>query len=356
MGVDIKSLIKKYAPDAITRLPYSQCRGQTWAIDASIFCYKFCYDGYTSKNKKPPKNPHIRGFYQMIKTFLSFGIKPIIVFDGCTPSIKQPIVDKRKADREVKKARLEVLKSEPVPDQHAINKLESQIISFPETTYTDIIHLCQLFDVPAIRANFEADALCIRLQQLGIVQGIVSNDYDMLMFGGQKFLHGYDYSNEINCIDLSKVLTGMKLTHDQFISMCILCGTDYTDDATLIGIGKVGAYDLISSSSSHDDDINKNIISVINQRQQPNFTAEIFQRAFDYIKTSPSDENDKASTGHTYDNIAVNISWDDINVLMMDKCNCMKSTIPKHKLEVIAGLTIPQPIQKLKLKLKIKNI
>ena len=341
MGVDIKSLIKEYAPDAISRLSYSDCYGQTWAVDASIFCYKFCYDGYTSKNKKPPPNPHIRGFYQMIKTFLSFGIKLIIVFDGSTPPQKQGTVDKRKADRAHKKAQLELMRSTGAPEAD-IKKLESQIISFPDTTYTDIIHLCQLFNVPTLRANFEADALCIKLQQLGIVQGIVSNDCDILMFGGQRFLHNYDYSNEIDCIDFNKLLASMKLTHDEFISMCILCGTDYTDN-TLTGIGKSRAYKLVQSlSSSFNVNVNgnSNIIDIIEQKQQTDFTVFMYQSAFDYVKTAPDNENlDDINLKLSYETIAIDIKWDEINTLMMSKCNCMKSTIPKHKLEVIAGLS-----------------
>ena len=48
---------------------------------------------------------------------------------------------------------------------------------------------------------------------------------------------------ELVQIDLNKVLRSLDLTYEQFVDLCILCGSDYTN--TISGIGPVKAYKYI---------------------------------------------------------------------------------------------------------------
>lgn len=353
MGVDIRKLIKKHAPTAITRVTYSQCSGQVWAIDASIFLYKFCYD------PKKSKNPHIRGFYQMFKTFLSNGIRPILVFDGSVPDIKRHTVDKRKAERQAKQDRINASS-----DADEIARLEKSLITFPENTFDDVIQLCQIMHIPHLRANYEADALCIKLEQLGIVQGIVSNDSDILMFGGKNLYCNYDYTDSIDCINLPSILSQLSITYDLFVEMCVLCGTDYTVD-TIPGVGSARALEIVRGG--------KRIVDFLTD-QSPAINFD-YQSAIDYVHTAPDDE----LLAPHYINVSIignGVDFIVLNDLMMSKCNCRKSTIPAHQIDIESGLVkisdflhsdvemqLPAPAEaqhtlnlepKLKLRLKLK--
>ena len=62
---------------------YSEFAGQTWVIDASIFCYRFSYN---PKSKRPC--PCLDGFYQLFHRLIKNKIKPILVFDGDAPQEK----------------------------------------------------------------------------------------------------------------------------------------------------------------------------------------------------------------------------------------------------------------------------
>src|SRR5438093_9181028 len=96
MGVEgFSKLIKRYAPDAIQPKEYKDFAGETWAIDASIFFYKFCHDPQSKKS-----NPHIDGFYQLILRLLKHGIKPIVILDGKKPNAKIHTLRKRAEQRQ----------------------------------------------------------------------------------------------------------------------------------------------------------------------------------------------------------------------------------------------------------------
>ena len=72
MGIKNFSVLLKHAQGAVITTTYDQFRGQTWAIDASIFCYRFSYDPKHNKRL----NPHIDGFYRLLET------NPLTFFDN----------------------------------------------------------------------------------------------------------------------------------------------------------------------------------------------------------------------------------------------------------------------------------
>jgi flap endonuclease-1 len=72
---------------------------------------------------------------------------------------------------------------------------------------------------------------------------------DSLTFGspvlvrGMSSQKGSKANNDLVEIDLAKVLDSLKLTQEEFVDLCILCGCDYT--GTISGIGPVKAYKFI---------------------------------------------------------------------------------------------------------------
>lgn len=110
---------------------------------------------------------------------------------------------------------------------------------------TECQALLRLFGIPYITAPMEAEAQCAELVHLGLVDGIVTDDSDIFLFGGTRVYKNMFNSNKfVECYlsdDLEKELS---LSRDQLISIAHLLGSDYTEG--LAGIGPVTAVEILS--------------------------------------------------------------------------------------------------------------
>ena len=103
----------------------------------------------------------------------------------------------------------------------------------------------RLMGFPVITAPGEAEAQCVELVKQGKASAVASDDMDCLTFGATILLKGIKTKKDpVVEIRLDDVLKEMKLTMDQFIDMCILCGCDYCE--TIGNMGPSTAYKMIS--------------------------------------------------------------------------------------------------------------
>ena len=92
MGV--KGLWLHLAP-AARRVSLEDFEGKTLAIDVSIWAIQFMYTTQSTSNDYAI----LDGFLRRICKLLFFGIKPVFVFDGKTPQLKQRTLALRKKHR-----------------------------------------------------------------------------------------------------------------------------------------------------------------------------------------------------------------------------------------------------------------
>jgi 5'-3' exonuclease len=90
----------------------------------------------------------------------------------------------------------------------------------------------------------------------GEVQGIISEDTDMLPYGCECFVTEFKYNSEyVTEYQLSKVLEDLKMSREQFVDVCILCGCDYSEKIYKIAIKgaleKIRLYGNIEGVISH---------------------------------------------------------------------------------------------------------
>ena len=114
--------------------------------------------------------------------------------------------------------------------------------------YDDIIKLIKLirfFGFSHIFSHEEADSQCAYMSKKGIVDYVISDDSDLLMFGRKNIIKGFtlNVKKKMKIIELWSILKETKLSIKSFIHLGILLGSDYID--TIPGIGYVQAYNLI---------------------------------------------------------------------------------------------------------------
>ncbi|TGO74742.1 hypothetical protein BELL_0259g00040 [Botrytis elliptica] len=115
---------------------------------------------------------------------------------------------------------------------------------------TECQALLRLFGIPYITAPMEAEAQCAELVRLGLVDGIVTDDSDIFLFGGTRVYKNLFNSNKlVECYLSSDLEKELSLSRDQLISIAHLLGSDYTEG--IPGIGPVTAVEILSEFPSH---------------------------------------------------------------------------------------------------------
>jgi len=108
-------------------------------------------------------------------------------------------------------------------------KSEDQTVKVTPQMKEEVKEVFKIFGYPIIQAKSSAPAQCAHLNRQGIVFGIGSEDLDCLTYGGNILLrHFKNEKKPAIQIEREIVLQELKLTQNQFIDLCILCGTEYT--------------------------------------------------------------------------------------------------------------------------------
>ena len=235
MGIkNLNSFLKNNASSGIEEANISSLSGDTIAIDTSIFLYKFMYSGRFIDN-----------FMSQVAHFYSHNIRPIYIFDGAPPKEKQEVLNQRKEQKEKMYCKLEEMMADIKAKKKAgedVKKLEKdyqsmkrKCISISRDDINNLKNMFDIFHVPYIQAETEADPLCCELYKQGVVNACMSNDMDFLPSGCGKLVRNYNLSDMVSVYNLNVILEKLELNYEQFVDFCILCGCDYTPKIPRLG-------------------------------------------------------------------------------------------------------------------------
>ena len=255
MGIKgLYKLIKRYAPDAIQEKKIEDYVGKSVAIDISLWIHQL-YCG-SKRNAPSLKNRlddtddenedecdkdtyYLYGLLCRINKLLKYKITPIIVYDGRTSVLKKNTIKLRKQKSHVAKEKIKNSKT-----QSEKKKYQAQSFRISKKQIDETKYLLKLLGLPYIESIEEADATCVKLYQKKMVDLIISDDSDILTFGGGVLVRNLGSSKTIMleyCLD--NILDKLQIDYNQFIDLCILLGSDYCP--TIKGIGLVRSYDKI---------------------------------------------------------------------------------------------------------------
>ena len=147
--------------------------------------------------------------------------------------------------------------------------IQTRILSLQKQTrrptremVSDCKQLLELLGVAYVQSPGESDPTMAQMALTGEVDGIISEDTDMLPYGCEVFITGFkDSADFVTEFRLSRVLAHLKMNRVQFVDMCILCGCDYADKIYKIGIKTantmIGKHGSIEAILRHIDSIPK---------------------------------------------------------------------------------------------------
>lgn len=111
--------------------------------------------------------------------------------------------------------------------------------------------MLRLFGIPYITAPMEAEAQCAELVSLGLVDGVITDDSDVFLFGAQRvYKNMFNQSKTVECFLATDLYRELGLDRDTLIQLAYLLGSDYTEG--LPGVGPVVAMELLKEFPGHD--------------------------------------------------------------------------------------------------------
>ena len=117
---------------------------------------------------------------------------------------------------------------------------------------TECQQLLKLFGLPYITAPMEAEAQCAELVNLGLVDGIVTDDSDIFLFGGTRvYKNMFNQAKFVECYLSSDLEKEYSLDRQKLIRFAHLLGSDYTEG--LPNVGPVTALEILSEFERLED-------------------------------------------------------------------------------------------------------
>ena len=262
MGVNIRALVPKHIVKTVS---LEELGGKVIAFDAYNALYQFLAtirgpDGRPLMDHRGRVTSHLSGLFYRTVNLLELGIKPVFVFDGKPPALKEAEIKRRMEIREEALLKYEQALKEGRLEE--ARKYAQQAAKLKDEMVEDAKRLLTLMGVPWVQAPSEGEAQAAHIVRRGDADLCASQDYDSLLFGapalvrnvtisGRRKLPGKDMYVEVSpeIIRLEDLLRELGITREQLIDIAILVGTDYNPKGVK-GIGPKRAYELIKRHGS----------------------------------------------------------------------------------------------------------
>jgi flap endonuclease-1 len=254
MGVQLTELVKA------REIEFNTLAGKKVAIDAMNSLYQFLSiirqpDGTPLMDSEGRITSHLSGLFYRNVNLIEYGIKPIYVFDGQPPKLKESVMEERTEIRITAQQKWkEALAEGRLEDARVYAQQSSR---FTEEMLEDSKRLLGYMGIPVVQAPSEGEAQAAYMAAKGDAWATGSQDFDSLLFGSPRLARNLTISGKRKIprkkayieikpevISLDETLRELEITREQLVDLAILVGTDYNPKG-IEGIGPKKAYSLI---------------------------------------------------------------------------------------------------------------
>ncbi|MCJ7634243.1 flap endonuclease-1 [Candidatus Bathyarchaeota archaeon] len=290
MGVNIGGLVQ------VREVKLTDFAGRVIGLDGHNVTYQFLArirkngTGESLVDRSGRVTSHLSGILYRTGNLVEAGIKPLFVWDGKPPPLKERTIRERREIREQAEKRwVEAVKKgeEAFTFAQASSKLTREMVE-------EEIKLLEYMGIPSIQAPSEGEAqLAVMTRREDIWAG-ASQDWDSLLFDSLRLIRNLsitgrrklpqknvyvDIKPEI--VELEKVLSSLSITREQLIIIGLLVGTDYNRGVQ--GVGPKTALRLVKEHKTLDR-------VVANIKWEDDVAAE---KVFDFFLNPPATEDYK---------------------------------------------------------------
>ncbi|GMG21589.1 unnamed protein product [Ambrosiozyma monospora] len=216
-------------------------RGKTLAVDTYAWLHKGVFSCSMQLALNQPTQAYINYIMKKIRMLNHFGITPYMVLDGdALPRKKGTEIERAQRREHHKKMALEAYDKKN--NKLAMSHFQKACDVTPEMAKAVIEHF-KIHNVKFVVAPYEADSQMVYLEKAGLVDGIISEDSDLLIFGAQTLLT--KLKDDATCIEIKrqnfKLIKSPQVhafTQDQWMLVSILSGCDYSKGIPGVGMQK----------------------------------------------------------------------------------------------------------------------
>ncbi len=258
LGVNLRSIV----PKRVVEL--KDLCGKSIAIDAYNTLYQFLAiirqpDGTPLRDNSGRVTSHLSGLLYRTSNLVEMSIKPIYVFDGIPPALKEAEINKRmKVKKEARIRYRRALREGKIEEARVYAQATSRLKDYMTE---DGKKLLDLMGIPWIQAPSEGEAQAAHLTKREEADYCGSQDYDSLLFGAPKLVRNVTISGRRKLpkkkayievlpeiVELEQVLAENGISYEQLIDVGILVGTDFNEG--IKGLGPKTALKLIKEHGS----------------------------------------------------------------------------------------------------------
>lgn len=297
MGIKkLNPFLEKNCGRNYIEIPLEQLTGMAIGVDTSLYMYKFksratscvvdatdflfdeeqnCWNDVDSKKIT---SLFLVKFANFIRLFYLFNIIPVFVLDGEYPEQKKNKQKERK-DNQLKKAQKQSsLKRNNCSLREYCQAIKNNIFITIEDR-NNIVNLLLSMGCLVVQAKGEAEKLAAYHTNQGKVFATLSEDTDLYLYGCKVIMTSINFKKRTaTMVAFQDILQSLKMTKEQFITLCILSGNDYNNNIYNFGVPR--CYDLIMQHGTYDE-----IVKV-----KPDFVNIPFHETFEFVTSVPEED------------------------------------------------------------------
>ncbi|NXE94319.1 GEN endonuclease, partial [Menura novaehollandiae] len=209
----------------------SSLKGKTLAVDLSLWV---CEAQTVKKMVGVVTKPHLRNLFFRFSFLTSMGIKLVFVMEGEAPRVKADTMSKRNEIRYGPSTKVGAARTGR---------------SLFKAMLKECLELLECLGVPWVQAAGEAEAMCAYLNARGHVDGCITNDGDVFLYGAQTVYRNFAMNAKdphLDCYTMSSIKEKLGCDRESLIGLAVLLGCDYLPKG-VPGVGKEQALKLIET-------------------------------------------------------------------------------------------------------------
>ena len=284
MGIQLSKLVEQ------KEIRLDDLKDRVLVVDSMNMLYQFLTtlrmaDGTPLSDEKGNITAHLVGILSRVTGLVEKGIKLVFVFDGAAPLLKKEERERRQKVKEDATEKYEIAKERG--DIAEMRKYAQMTTKIDKKVIDDSKRLLDLLGFPIIQAPSEGEAQCAHIVKRGDADFVVSQDFDVFLFGAPKVVRNLTLSQykkkgqkgtEITRVDLTDVLKSLEITNEQLIILGILVGTDFNRGG-IKGIGPMKGLKLVKEYKDRYDAL----FSELNWKDNFDFSWKEVYEIFDNI-------------------------------------------------------------------------